>query len=226
MVGQPDLKQEDDSLDLLISSSEEPPVPAKKVELDLDDAPFLQADKESVPAPTHEAGVPESGEEDAAKAKARRKKLLILVIGGILLLAVAAVAIWWFMFRVPPPPGPAPLEPEVVVVPRAPVAAQSSEIVRDFAPFIVPVKDASGRESFLVCKFSAITKDQNVNREIDQQRIALRDAIFFYLRSKDGSYLQDSRNADAIRKDLLAVFNDYLTQGKLEDILFETYLSH
>ncbi len=226
MAVQPDLKQEDDSLDLLISSTEEAPVPAKKVELDLDDAPFLQADREPVPAPTHEAGVPDASEEDAAKGKGRKKKLLILVIGGVLLLAIAAVAVWWFMFRVPPPPGPAPLEPEVVVVPRAPVVAETQEIVRDFAPFIIPVKDATGNESILVCKFSAISKDQNVNREIDQQRIALRDAIFYYLRSKDGAFLQDSRNADAIRKDLLAVFNDYLTQGKLEDILFETYLSH
>lgn len=221
------MKQDEDSLDLLISSTSEPPAPVKKVELDLDDAPFLQADKEVAPVPTHEAAVPDPGEDDAAKAKARKKKLLIIIIAGVVLLAIAGVAAWWFLFRGPPPPaGPAPLEPEVIVVPGAPAPTASSEIAREFAPFIVPVKGADGRENFLVCKFTAITNSQNINREIDQQRIALRDAVYYYLRGKDSAFLLNARNGEQIKKDLLSVFNDYLTQGKLEDILFESYLSH
>lgn len=226
MADQTGLKQEDDSLDLLISSTAEAPAPVKKVELDLDDAPFLQADEKAPPPATHEAAVPEADEE-AEKARRKKKKLIVLAAIGALILIIAAAAAWWFFFRgIPPPAGPEPLKPEVVVVPRAPAETGSSEVVREFAPFVVPVKGADGRENFLVCKFSAITKDANLNREMDQQRVALRDAIYYYLRSKDSAFLLDARNGPQIKKDLLSVFNDYLTQGKLEDILFESYLSH
>lgn len=226
MANENELKQDDESLDLLISPSSEPPAPVKKVELDLDDAPFLQADEKAPVVSTHEASLPDASEDEArAKAK-KRKRMLILGAGGIGILAIAAAAVWWVFFRTPPPPGPEALKPEVVVVPKAPAPTGSQEIVREFAPFVVPVRGADGKESFLVCKFSAITRDAGLNREIDQQRIALRDAIYFYLRSKDNAFLLDARNAPQIKKDLLSVFNDYLTQGKLEDILFESYLSH
>lgn len=225
MADQTDLKQDDD-LDLLISSTAEPPAPVKKVELDLDDAPFLQADEKSPVVSTHEAALPDPAQEEADKAKSKRRRLLILAAAGAGVLIIAAAAVWWLFFREPPPAGPEPLKPEVVVVPKAAAPEQPSEVLREFAPFIVPVKEADGKTGFLVCKFTAITKDANLNREIDAQRVALRDAIYYYLRGKDAAFLQNARNAEAIKKDLLSVFNDYLTQGKLEDILFESYLSH
>lgn len=225
MAEQTDLKQDDDSLDLLISSTAESPAPVKKVELDLDDAPFLQAD-EKEPAATHEVAVPDANAEDLEKARRKKKMLLILAAGGGIILVLAAAAIWWFFFRTPPPAGPEPLKPEVVVVPKAAVETGPSEIAREFAPFIVPIKIGQGQQNFLVCKFTTITKEPGLNSEIDQQRVALRDAIYYYLRSKDNSFLTDARNATQIKKDLLSIFNDYLTKGKLEDILFESYLSH
>ena len=60
---------------------------------------------------------------------------------------------------------------------------------------------------------------------MDHKMISLRDAIYYYLRSKSSAYLTDARNATAIKQDLTAVLNDYLTQGKIEDILFESYLN-
>lgn len=216
-------KQEDDSIDLLISATSEAPAPVKKVELDLDDAPFLQADEKVPDLPSPVDAVPDAPDDGAKQRK--KKKLMILIAAGVGLLAVAAVAVWWFFFRTPPPPPPAGPEPEVIVVPKAAAPAGPSDIVREFAPFIIPMQGADGKTSFLICKFSAITSDQGLNREIDQQRTALRDAIYFYLRGKDSNFLLDAHNGDQIKKELLSVFNDYLTQGKLEDILFESYLN-
>ncbi len=223
MPDQTDVKQKDDSVDLLISATAEAPATTKKVELDLDDAPFLQAEREDEPQATHEVAVPETPEDEAAKLRARKRKMIIIAACAGLL-GLGAAAVWWFFFRVPPVPTIGP-EPEVIVVPSAQVPAQPDEIVRPFEPFVVPAKDASGNLSFLICKFSAISKDAKVNQEMDKQRIALRDAIYYYLRGKPGDYLLDARNGDAIKKDLLSIFNDYLTQGRLEDILFESYLS-
>lgn len=218
------ITDDDDSLDLLINATAESPAPAKKVELDLDDAPFLQTEEKNLPAPSHEAAVPEAPVDEAELARKRKRKLII--VGAILavVLLIAAAAVWWFFFRGEgtTPAGP---EPEVIVVPSAPKDDGKAEIVREFEPFVIPVRDAAGNVGFLICKFSAIASDASVNDEIDTQRTALRDAIYFYLRGKDSAWLMDARNGEAIKSDLLSVFNDYLTRGKLEDILFESYLS-
>lgn len=218
------LQQEDDSLDLLISANSDPPAVGKKVELDLDDAPFLQAEEKAPDLPSTVDAVPDAPDDSAKKNKKRK----LLIIGAIALgvLAMAAAAAWWFFFRTPPPALPAGPEPEVIVVPKAAPPGGPYDIVREFAPFTVPVKNAAGQTNFLVCKFSAITTDPGISREIDQQRIPLRDAIYFYLRNKNSDFLLDARNAPQIKTELISVFNDYLSQGKLEDILFESYLNH
>lgn len=225
MPNQTDLQQDDDSLDLLISATSGTPGSTKKVELDLDDAPFLQTEEKNLPTATHADVVPEDPDAEADKARRRKRKLIILAASGVVILLVGAAAVWWFFFRQAPPPVPG-LEPEIIVVPSVPANVAPNEYVRPFAPFVVPVTDAQGKTEFLVCKFSALTKDPKLNQEMDQQRIALRDAIYFYLRSKDKNFLLDASNGPAIKEDLLSVFNDYLTQGQLEDILFESYLSH
>lgn len=193
-----------------------------KVELDLDDAPFLQVEDSAPPAPVEENEPP--AEEKPANDK-KRKLVLLGAIGAFFLLT-AAVAVWWFFFRTPPPAPPPPLDPEIIVVPSTPPPLADQDIVHEFAVFVVPVNDDRSQTAFLVCKFAAITKDASVDQEMTRQEIPLRDAVYYYLRGKDAGYLQDAHNYDAIKQDLLAVFNDYLSQGKLEDIVFESYLSH
>ena len=197
-----------------------------KVELDLDDAPFLQEEKpETAPAPREVTAPAEPGEAAPEGGKGKRKKLLLIAaIAGVVVL-VAAAAVWWFMFRTPPPPPPEPPKPDVVVVPSAPAVQSNPDIVKEFALFVVPTHEEGGGTRFLVCKFSAIIKDPALTREIDQKMLSLRDAIYFYLRSKDDAFLRDAHNGQEIKSDLLGVLNDYMAQGKIEDILFESYLN-
>ncbi|MBD5626743.1 MAG: flagellar basal body-associated FliL family protein [Desulfovibrio sp.] len=198
----------------------------KKVELDLDDAPFLEEEKPAAPPVPRGDDTPATPDEAGAVAgKGKRKKLLLLgAIAGVVLL-VAAAAVWWFMFRTPPPPPPEPPKPDVVVVPSAPAAQPAPDIVKEFAPFVVPSHQPEDGTRFLVCKFSAIIKDPAVGREMDQRMLSLRDAIYYYLRSKDNAFLMDAHNGPQIKSDLLGVLNDYMAQGKIEDILFESYLN-
>ncbi len=223
MAPEEQLNQDTDNPELVVSGTDSAPVAVKKVELDLDDAPFLQTE-EKTPA---KAEVPDDledrGEEDAKRK--RKKNLMLLAAAGAGILVIAALAIWWFFFRTPPPAPPAAPEPEVIVVPSSPAPVGEQEFVKEFAPFIIPTTDPQGNTGFLICRFSAISKDQAVNQEVQQQRLPLRDAIYYYLRSKDNPFLLDARNGQQIKNDLLSVFNDYLTQGKLEDIVFESYLS-
>lgn len=198
----------------------------KKVELDLDDAPFLQSDEPAPPPASLTEDLPVAPDDGAAEEAARkRKKKRIIIMAGCALLALVAAAVWWFFFRTPPPPPPEGPKPEVIVVPSQVPDAKDNDIVREFATFVVPGKDSQGRTEFLVCKFAAITHDPNIQREIEKQLVPLRDAIYYYLRSKDRAFVSDARNGAEIKKELLSVFNDYLTQGKVEDIVFESYLS-
>lgn len=216
--------QQTASPEVEVASSQNTPVAVKKVELDLDDAPFLQTE-EKTPAKTEmDEELPPNQDEEEAR---RRKKKKLLIIGGAAaaVLVVGCVAVWWFFFRSPSSVMPTAPEPEVVVVPSTSGPSGPQDIVREFAPFIVPTMDASGKTEFLVCKFAAISHDPAVNKEVQSQIVPLRDAIYYYLRSKDNAFLLDARNGGEIKRDLLSVFNDYLTQGKLEDIVFESYLS-
>lgn len=214
-----------DSVDIETAGSPNPPAQIGKVELDLDDAPFLRAEEEATPAPVEEAINAAPDADAAEKARRKKKRLLILAGAALGLIILLAVAAWWFFFRTPPPPPPEAPKPDVIVVPSTPADASQPDIAAGFEPFIVPVTGADGKTNFLVCQFTAISKDQTIARELGQKIIPLRDAIYFYLRGKDANFLLDARNGAGIKSELLSVFNDYLTQGKLEDIVFESYLS-
>lgn len=206
-----------ESLNIEVEGESQAP---RKVELDLDDAPFLQVEEPPPPA-VEEHDTPPPPEEN----KGKRKKLFIF--GGAFLGALIAggAAVWWFFFRGAPPPPPTTPDPEVVVVPSRQTPSGPQDIVHEFAVFVVPVNDDPSQTHFLICKFAAITQDAEVDQEMGRQQIPLRDAVYYYLRGKDANWLQDAHNYDAIKKDLMAVFNDYLSRGKLEDIVFESYLS-
>jgi flagellar FliL protein len=200
----------------------------KKVQLDLDDAPFLQ-EKEQAISPAEEGdsvaqGLPEGAENTAPKQGIGKKKLIIL--GGAAFLLVAALAAgWWFFLREPSRLPPEAAMPEVIVVPSKPATQAAPDHIREFSPFLVYHSDGAGDGRFLVCKFATLTKVQNLNREMDQKMLPLRDAVYYYLRSKTPEYLTNSGALPEIKKDLTAVINNYLTQGQIEDILFESYLN-
>lgn len=203
--------------------------PANKVDLDLDDAPFLKEPEEEKPkeAPAEEKPAEEVPKQDSSDddKKKRRKKMMILAGGGAGLLVIIGVVVWFFFFRTPPPPPPEDPGPEIITVPSKPQVQTKPDFVKEFEPFLVAHADQSGKVRFLVCKFSVLTKAPNLSREIDHKMIPLRDAVFFYLRSKNSAFLMDSRNGKEIKADLVRVLQEYLTQGTVEDVLFESYLN-
>ena len=203
----------------------------RKVELDLDDAPFLKEDEPPAPAEASKepaAKKESAAPEDAPAATTKKKKLLLLAaVAGVILL-LAAAAVWWFVLRTPPPPPPppaAPVEPEVIVMPGAPAASTApAESVKELAAFVIPRQSPQGTR-FLVCKFSTLSKDPAIDAEIDHKLIPLRDALYYYLSSKPDEFLLNPGNAAKVKQDLAGVVNDYITHGKIEDVLFESYLN-
>lgn len=193
----------------------------RKVELDLDDAPFLKEQESAPPARTDDAPL-QVAEETPPPSK--KKKLIIIAAAALLVVLVAAAAVWWFVLRTPPPPPLEPVKPEVIVVPSPKTPTAKPDSVKELAPFVIPRQTAKGSR-FLICKFSTVSQSPRVGMEIDQKLIPLRDALYYYLSSKPEAFLLDPASVPTIKKDLSGVLNDYITQGRIEDILFESYLN-
>ena len=219
MAENQDLKEAPAKDELQVAVS--PDTSLRKVELDLDDAPFLK--EQDPPPPAKKEDAPLQTTEEVPQPN-KKKKLIIIAAAALVVVLVAAAAIWWFVLRTPPPPPPEPIKPEVIVVPTPKSPTAKSDSVKELAPFVIPRQTAKGAR-FLICKFSTVSQSPRVGMEIDQKLIPLRDALYYYLSSKTDEFLLDPANATTIKKDLGGVLNDYLTQGRIEDILFESYLN-
>ncbi|HJA09225.1 MAG TPA: flagellar basal body-associated FliL family protein [Candidatus Mailhella merdigallinarum] len=190
----------------------------QKVQLDIDDAPFLldPDDMPEVPATT-ESKPPAPVEE---KPRRNTKKLMAAVF---FILLLAGAAIWFFVFR-QAPDIVAPPEPPVIVVPTPKAPTIPKEFSTKLAPFWIPLVDDEGKSRFLVATFVLSTPEDQVNQEIQDKLVTLRDAIFYYLRNKDYHFLLDAANAETIRADLLGTINNYIVRGELHSLYFDSYL--
>ncbi len=208
-----------DDLELEVQEASE-----EKVALDLEGADFLDDDEpeeqeENLPAET-EGDSSEEGEEEV-KPKSKLKLIIIAVV----VLALAGGALWWFVLRTPPPPPPPPVEPEIVRVPTAPTEPpKPTDFFISFEPFWVPLPDGKGGTVFLVSKFAIVTKSEKLQLETQNKMILLRDAVYYYLVNKPYHFLIDHTNVKTIKKDLASVFSGYLVSGKIDDMLFESYI--
>ncbi|MBI4803940.1 MAG: flagellar basal body-associated FliL family protein [Desulfovibrio sp.] len=197
----------------------------QKVELDLDDAPFLEDDEapppadEDIPAPA-----PQEFEEQIKLPFWKNKK--VVLGGGAALLLLIILIVWWFFFRgvkVPkeePPPPPPVTEPEKPAAPPAPPEA--------FVPmdaFLVEKTDAKGATRILSLKIKLVYKDdQRLTREIQSKNFALRDGLYYNLRNKSFANLTDKDGVELLREELRGVVNNYLNTGQVDQILFEELL--
>lgn len=206
------------------------PKDQQKVELDLEDAPFLEEEDEEEEEEEEEEETPleEPGPSDGAAAWYRRKQIIIPAAAGlVILLAVAA----WFLLGPsgePPvaevPEQPEPVEGQEPVPPPPPVEQEVQDFMVTLDPFWVEQRDEDGTVRFLVCQFTTVTQDEKLSFEITQKTTILRDAVYYYLKNKDLTYLSDKTNVEALKSDLMSVMNQYLSGGRLETILVDQYL--
>ena len=223
--GETETKDASPAPEVEVASQNAPVVnPAEdKVQLDLEDAPFLkeepkEEEKHSEESQDNGPAVPEP--------KPKKKKFVIIVL-AVILITVGVGGFFFFGSPTPPPPPPPQKpKPDVIVVPSKPDSKGSPDIVMDFERFIIPVGNSLSSTNFLVCKFSTVSKSPTINTEIEQKMLVLRDAVYFYLRGKSYDYLLNPDNAAEIKSDLVGILNDYLGHGKLEDVLLDSYLGH
>ncbi len=211
--------------------------PSFKVELDLDDAPFLEEplEEKKAAAPEPEtAPVPVKAEEKPKKAnkfkillerlKAKKKKL-ILAGGAACILLVAGIAANTLLFseKAPPPEETGPKRVTIKTEPEPETPPEPVYLVT-WDPFLVERHGSEGELRFLYCQFSTPTKDPVLQAEILAKRIVLRDAIYYYLRNKPLTFLTDASKQTALKEDLISVINEHVSSAKISELYFEEYV--
>ncbi len=206
---------------------------AQKVELDLDDAPFLEDEEpeDKKPEAPKEAikDAPEALPEPPARLTLKdrllaQKKRLIIAAASLALLAVAGVGARIYLKKPPPPPEVAV---KTIVVPDKPPplpAAPAPKYQLAWESFWVEQKDTEGAVRFLVCKFTVPTDNAQLFAEMQAKKVALRDALFYYLRNRPFTLFSDQQKVGQLKRDLMTVINEHVASGKIEDIFIENYL--
>lgn len=198
---------------------------SNKVELDLEDAPFLSdeseaAEEANAAAKTNKEEKLEDEEtEEKGSFFSRHKKLILIGAGVVLLLLVGLGALIISSF----------LEDDaivqnVIVVPgsdvrQAPVAHQVK-----LEPFVVQCTDATGKIHFLQATFVLSTSDNAVFHEISNNTKVIRDAIYYFFEIQSVEVLLDTTNQRKIKADLLEAVNEYIVSGSLDDLYIDSYI--
>ncbi len=199
---------------------------AQKVDLDLDDAPFLEEEEEEEELVFEEEVTPlldEADKKTESGLKALLKNKIFLLFSGIVLLLIAIII--FLLLRepeTPPPPPPAPVEPkqteETEEAPKAP------EILIRLDPFLIEQRDKDNKIRFLDIRIVVITTNDSLARLFKQETYTIRNALYYYMKNKDLHFLSDKNNSDRLKKELLAIINQYMGYGQFDTLLFEQYL--
>ncbi len=201
---------------------EDVPRGLQKVELDLDDAVFLDVEEEEPKpqAPAEERPLPPPPPLEPTKPALWKRPLVLAIMGGILLFLLGGVAAYFLLPRSDTaPPPPAKEEKPKKSKPEKPITLHTIP----FEPFFVEY-DQDGAKRFLVCRFSVSGVPDALEWEIRRKKIILRDAMYYYLHNKGLAFLKDQQNAHKLKEELLAVMNQYLGNGQVETLLIEEYV--
>lgn len=194
----------------------------RKVDLDLDDAPFLEDEEEQEVAleepPEEREVLKDRGVKKPLPAFLKKKSFYLGGAVGLLIALIAFFAIP--RGAIPPPPPPA--EPEK---PAAPIEVKKGgETLVRLDPFWIEQRDEENNIRFLVARLNFSTDNEQLAKNFVQETITVRNALYYYLKNKDLEFLSDETNGDKLKKDLLAVVNQYMGAGRFETVLFEQYL--
>lgn len=214
-----------------------PSEPGVKVELDIEDAPFLEEEERKPPPPPAPQAKTEIAQKKQAAGKAAPPVLQRLLQNKRRLAIAAGVAVCVLLAPVilllvtgngaedpalpiaeAPQAEPAPVpEPPLEPAPPAVHLFQS-------APYFVETRGSDGEIRFLRCAFTLSTENRMLFVELQQKRLILRDAVYHYLSNKPLSFLSDKDQLEGMKLDLLSVMNEHVTADKLHELYFEEYV--
>jgi flagellar FliL protein len=200
----------------------------QKVDLDLDDAPFLEDEEDEEEIAEVEDETPMRDDEDdegpdsPGLAALLKNKFVLIGAGVILILLVVIVILLLREPEAPPPPPPPPAEEKQPDA--APVVEETPEILIRLDPFLIEQMDEDGKIRFLEVRILLSTEEEGLAKQFKQETYTVRNALFYYLKNKDLQFLSDKENSDKLKQELLAIVNQYMGFGQFNTLLFDRYL--
>lgn len=212
--------------DQVLEQKPEAPKAAQKVELDLDDAPFLSdASPEGPEGPLPEEPARLEKTMDAAgldgKDQDHSSAKTVFALAVVVLLLLAGGLAFWLSGTgtetetLPLPPPPPPLEAE---------DPKPQEHFVELDPFLVAF-DQDQEVRFLTLQLSLVTDDLVFSLEVQRKTIILRDAVYYFLNNRPLPIVKRVEAAEMLKEDLLSVFNQHLSRP-LNGVLIEEYVVH
>ncbi|MEZ7196459.1 flagellar basal body-associated FliL family protein [Pseudodesulfovibrio karagichevae] len=199
----------------------------QKVDLDLDDAPFLEDEDEDEEIEEVQVETPFLKEDDGKTrlglSALLKNKFVLIGLGVILVLLVIIVILLLRKPEAPPPPPPPPVE-ETQTPEATPEPPKTPEIIVKLDPFLIEQKDESGKIRFLEVSILLSTEDDGLARQFKQETFAVRNALYYYLKNKDLQFLSDKENSEKLKRELLVIVNQYMGFGQFDTLMFEQYL--
>ncbi|WP_238528318.1 flagellar basal body-associated FliL family protein [Pseudodesulfovibrio mercurii] len=198
----------------------------QKVDLDLDDAPFLEdedEDEEIEEVPVETPLLTEDGGKPRLGLVALLKNKFVLMGLGVILVLLAVIVILLLREPETPPPPPPPVEETAIPQPE-PEAPETPQIIVKLDPFLIEQVDEAGKIRFLEVSILLSTEDEGLARQFKQETYAVRNALYYYLKNKDLEFLSDKENSEKLKKELLVIINQYMGFGQFDTLMFEQYL--
>jgi flagellar FliL protein len=222
----------------------------QKVELDLDDALFLEFEEKEETAPSTSAeALPESepppvaeelteGQPEAA-ARPGRKKIWIFGIAAALCLLLGAGGSYFFMKSDPlltdekasgvpdrSQDEVAAEEPDTAAKLAAESATtpQAEELVAFTLEQFQIEYTVDDKTRFLTSRFSIPDTTPIMRAELQAKRIFVRDGIYRYLKNSQLSFLDNPQESEKLKTDIAAVINQTIKSGEVSEILIEEYV--
>lgn len=197
---------------------------SNKVELDLEDAPFLSKEPEvSEEAKSSKSvgndGLDDEDLENQANLFSRKKKIILISAGVALLLLIGLGVIF-----VPTLLEDDAILQNVIVVPSADVQKGPAVHQLKLEPFLVQCIDGSNKIHFLEATFVLSTANREVFHEISNNQKVLRDTIYYFLEIQSSAFLLDTTNQEKLKKELLNALDDTIVSGPLDDLYIDNYL--
>jgi len=224
---------------------EDIPKGLQKVELDLDDALFLEFEEnEEQPPPEPE---PEQQPETdvtvpvpvESKSKKTRKKFLIFgAIAGLCLLLGAGGSYFFLKSWLNKPQEQAVHEQPAEEAkgheakPAHENASAEGQEEKAKAPTLSPYAFEpfqaeyvlNDQIRFLTCRFSVQNATDIMRLEMQAKSIFIRDGVYRYFKSSSLSFLDNPANSEKLKTDLAAVINQYMKSGQVSEILLDEYV--
>ena len=218
-----------------VNDEEEKKAPSKaeqKVELDLDDAPFLEEEVEEEKE-EEEKAEPETEEDKEEEVKeeqeiedlkSKRKKIILLgATVGILIVAALIVFLFLKGEKKEPSKQEKKIPEKKVEVKEKPPSPKPKMIQLTLRPFWVDYPVENGHR-YLHIVLILSYEESRLNWELTRKRIVIRDALYYYLKNKKIDFFLKKENIPVLKKDILSIINQYLVYGRIKEIYLKDYL--